>query len=85
MTQFSIPKVKVESVEVDRVTDRLKSVVVLVDYRTGVARIELQATADMSFTTIGAEVAARLELHRLGDALARWANAMSRFDPPAPK
>jgi hypothetical protein len=84
MTQSPIPRVKVESVEVDRAADRLKSLVAVVDYRPGLARIELRASCDVPFAAVGDESAARLELHRLIDALAKWANATSQFDPTAP-
>ena len=85
MTQFPIPSVKLESVDVGRAADRLKSLVALVDFAPGLARIELKASCDVPFTAIGGETAARLELHRLIDALAKWVNATSRFDPPASK
>ena len=85
MAQSPIPRVKLESVDVDRAADRLKSLVALVDCGPGLARIELKASCDDPFTVLGGETAARLELHRLIDALAKWVNATSRFDPPAPK
>jgi hypothetical protein len=85
MTQSPMPRVQVENVEVDRAADRLKSLVAVVDYRPGLARIELQASCDVPFAAIGVETAARLELHRLIAAMAKWANATSQFDPPAAK
>ena len=80
MAQSPIPRVKLESVDVDRAADRLKSLVAVVDYQPGLARIELQASCDVPFAASGNETAARLELHRLIAALEKWANATSRFD-----
>ena len=85
MAQSAIPRGRLEHVEVDRAADRLKSLVALVDCGPRRARIELTASCDVPFTATSGETAARLELHHLIDALAKWVNATSRFDPPPPK
>ncbi|MFM9850765.1 MAG: hypothetical protein ACKVP3_27020 [Hyphomicrobiaceae bacterium] len=85
MTRLQIPTVRVENVEVDQASDRLTSLIVVVDYSPGLARIELKASSDLPFASVGYDAAARLELHRLIHALETWASATARFAPPAPK
>jgi hypothetical protein len=85
MSRRHIPKVTIENVEVDQNSDSLKSIVAVIHYPPGRARIEIESPIEAQCASVGREGAARFELQRLIEALQVWSSSTARFAHPAPQ